>query len=345
MNKDFTDGYEEAKRAIKAALGRGNGPSAPGQGMQLPDGANPVPVDPKGDQKDGRSDSDGSPRDSNDPNDKNTGDARNEKQNDSRGLEKTPSTPGGLLDEKTADEIVKAEGYDKNSESVDQATKGMEEKVKKTMGNAPGCLKTKLEGMYNTNTNWKKELRKVVGHSISPEEKRSAYANKNVLVSQDRVSRTEKDRFDHIDYIMCCIDTSGSLSEDQLRLILSEAYSLALQKKPLTLVVVQCDTKIQDVKIYNNIRDLKRDSKVATIKGGGGTELKPCWDLLKDDPRFKKRRCELFMVFTDGYLDQYPRDRKTMQHLCWCITDNPGFDVRYPEKCTYKIHFDTDTIR
>ena len=344
MSKDFTEGYEAAVRAIEAALNGGGGPGGD-PGSPLPKGAKPVPVDSKNKSEDGDPGTDGNPRDSNDPNNKNTGDARNENQNDIRGLEKTPPTPGGLLDEKTADEIVKAEGYDKNSESVDQATKGMEEKVKKTIGNAPGSLKTKLEGMYNTNTNWKRELKKVVGHSISPEEKRSAYTNKNVLVSQDRVSRTEKDKFDHIDYIMCCIDTSGSLSEDQLRLILSEVYSLALQKKPLTLVVVQCDTKVQDIKIYNNIKDLKRDSKVATIKGGGGTELKPCWELLKDDPRFKKRRCELFMVFTDGYLDQYPRDRKTMQHLCWCITDNPGFNVQYPEKCTYKIHFDSDSIR
>lgn len=339
MSKDFDEGYEAAVRAIEAAL-NGGGPSGPR--VQI-DGAKPIPVNPKDEQSGSGSNS----RDSNDSNDKNTGDARNENQNDIKGLEKTPATPGGLLDEKTANEIAEAEGYDKNSESVDQATKGMEQQVKKTIGKAPGNLKKKLGELFNTNTNWKRELRNVVGHSINPDDKRSAYANKNVLVSQSRISRTEKDKFDHTDFIMCCIDTSGSLSQDQLRLILSEVYTLALQKKPLTLVVVQCDTKIQEVKIYNNLRDLKRDSKVATIKGGGGTDLKPCWELLKDDPRFKRRRCELFMLFTDGLLGpngQSPRDRRTMQHLCWCITDNPEFEVKYPDRNTYKIHFDSKSI-
>ena len=63
-----------------------------------------------------------------------------------------------------------------------------------------GKLKSKLEGLYKVSSDWKKELRKVVGHSISPEDKRQAYANKNVLVSQDRIARTDKDKYDNLDY-------------------------------------------------------------------------------------------------------------------------------------------------
>lgn len=345
MSKDFTEGYESAVRAIEAALNGGGG-SGGGPGSPLPKGAKPVPVDSKNKLEDGNPGTDGIPRDSNDPNNKNTGDARNENQNDIRGLEKTPQIPGGLLDEKTADKIAKAEGYGKNSESVDQATKGTEQRVKNTWGNAPGAIKQKLADLYNTNTDWKKLLKNIIGHALSPEDKRLAYANKNVLVSQDRIARTDKDRFDHVDFIMCCIDSSGSMSDDQLRLVLSEVYSLALKKKPITLVVVQCDTKIQDVRIYNSLRELKNDSRTATVKGRGGTDLKPCWELLHKDPRFMKRRCELFMMFTDGYIpEQLPRDRKSMQNLCWCIIDNPSFEVENKDRFTTKINFDTKNIR
>ena len=37
------------------------------------------------------------------------------------------------------------------------------------------------------------------------------------------------------------------------------------------------------------------------------------------------------MVFTDGYLNQYKRDPRTMRNLCWVILDNPSFDVKYKD--------------
>ena len=346
MSKDYDEGYAEAIEAIKQALSGGNNNSGSGGGSGLPDGAKQIPVG--NNQDDANS---GGGRDSNDPNDagKNVGDARNDQSESGDKSEDAfdqTDVPGSLIDEKTADQIAESEGYGKNSESVDQATKGTEQRVKNTWGNAPGAIKQKLADLYNTNTDWKKLLKNIIGHALSPEDKRSAYANKNVLVSQDRIARTDKDRFDHVDFIMCCVDSSGSMSDDQLRLVLSEVYSLALKKKPITLVVVQCDTKIQDVRIYNSLRELKNDSRTATVKGRGGTDLKPCWELLHKDPRFMKRRCELFMMFTDGYIpEQLPRDRKTMQNLCWCIIDNPSFEVANKDRFTTKINFDTKNIR
>ena len=342
MSKDYDEGYAEAIEAIKQALSGGGSPGSGGGGGGLPDGANPVPV---GNNQNGGGGGGG--RDSNDPQDagKNVGDARND-QNGSGNTQDQPGMPGSMIDEKAADKIAESEGYGKNNETVDQATKGTEQKVKKSWGNAPGALKQKLADLYNTNTDWKKLLKNIIGHALSPEDKRSAYANKNVLVSQDRIARTDKDRFDHLDFIMCCIDSSGSMDDDQLRLVLSEVYSLALKKKPITLVVVKCDTEIQDVKIYNSLRELKNYARTATVKGRGGTDLRPCWELLHKDPRFKKRRCELFMMFTDGYIpEQPPRDRKTMQNLCWCIIDNPTFEVENKDRYTTKINFDTKNIR
>jgi hypothetical protein len=61
---------------------------------------------------------------------------------------------------------------------------------------------SKLEGLYKTSKDWKKDLKKIVGHSISPDEKRQAYAHKNVLVTQDRIARTDKDKYDNLDYMM-----------------------------------------------------------------------------------------------------------------------------------------------
>ena len=85
------------------------------------------------------------------------------------------------------------------------------------------CIKCKPD--------WKKALKYVVGKSINDAEKRQAYANKNILISQDRIARTDKDKFDNMDYMIAFIDSSGSMSDDQLKMVLSEVYSLALQKE------------------------------------------------------------------------------------------------------------------
>lgn len=321
---------------------QGNGNQSQGQGNQKGDGS--------GSQGNGSQGSQGNdPRQSS--NDPNTGVVRPE---DCIGpasstLSKTPGQPGGMIDRATGDKIAEAEGYDKQGGSDSAVEKEWREAAIKATsrmkGDAAGHLKSKIEGLYMTSTDWKKELRQVVGQAISPDEKRQAYANKNVLISQTRVARTDKDQYDNLDYMMVWIDSSGSMSDDQLRLCLSEAYAVALAKKPITLVVVQCDTKIQDIKEYHTLRELQRDLKQATVKGRGGTELKPCWEMLYKDKKYSRRPVELVMVFTDGYLTQYKRDPRKMRTLCWCVLDNPSFRLDYKDAQTKLICLDTKDIK
>ena len=125
-NKDYNEGYQSAIEAIKQAL-KGGGQGSD-QGTPLPKGAKPVPVQSNSQQKgqngqsknqsggsqDGAS---GGQQNSNDRDadpsyGENVGDARNEPIPVNPGLDKVPETPGGMIDEKTADDIVKSEGYE-----------------------------------------------------------------------------------------------------------------------------------------------------------------------------------------------------------------------------------------
>ena len=259
---------------------------------------------------------------------------------------------GGFCDKQEGDKLAEQEGYDKdsmseNSRADDWKETAMKESSKLSGSNA-GHFKSVLDGLYKVSTDWKKTLKNIVGRSLNPAEFRQAFANKNVLVSQDRIARTDKDKYDNLDYICCFIDSSGSLSDNQLKMILSEVYSLALQKKPCRLIVVQCDTQIQEIKEYVNLKDLKKDAIKAGVKGRGGTYLKPCWDLLRDkkDKRFAGKRCELVMVFTDGYDGtQFKRDVKTMQNLVYCILDNTSFKLENKDASTKVLHFKTNDIK
>jgi predicted metal-dependent peptidase len=83
----------------------------------------------------------------------------------------------------------------------------------------------------------------------------------------------------------------------------------------------------------------------ATVKGRGGTDFKAFWDLLKTDKRFLKVKPDLIMIFTDGHVDQLKRDRKTMNHLCWCIIDNTSFKVEHSDAMTRCIHIKSADIK
>lgn len=260
-----------------------------------------------------------------------------------------PNEPGGMIDSKTADDVAKAEGYEQISGADSSVEKEWSESsvkaASKYKGSLPGSFVSQIESIYKVSHDWKKELRKIVGNSISPDEKRQAYANKNVLISQDRIARTDKDKYDNMDYMMVFIDSSGSMTDEMLKRVLSEVYYVALAKKPIKLVIVQCDTQIQDVKVYTSLPQLKKDMIHASVKGRGGTELKPCWDMLRNDPKYKRRPAELVMVFTDGYLTQYKRDVRSMKNLCWVIIDNPSCSIEYKDINTKMVHLKSTDIK
>jgi predicted metal-dependent peptidase len=257
--------------------------------------------------------------------------------------------PGGFMDKQDGDKLAEQEGYDKDNMNETSREKDWKEAAlkesQKLKGDAAGKFKAKIESLYKVSTDWKKTLRNIIGRSLNPADTRQAFANKNVLVSQNRIARTDKDKWDNLDYICCFIDSSGSMSDDQLKMVLSEVYSLALQKKPMKIVCVQCDTRIQWVKEYTNLNELKKDAIKQGVKGRGGTILKPCWDLLRNDKRFKGKRAEIVLCFTDGYCDQYKRDPRTMQNLFWCILDNPSFRIQNLDANTKALHFKSRDIK
>ena len=367
--KEYNEGYQAAIEAIKQAMqGSQNGQngqgSGSGQDAGLPSDMTPPPGQggsgggsssgQQGQQSQGQSGegSGGSRTDANNPN---QGIVRPEDCAGSQGVGDMPSTPGGFFSKEDGDKLAQAEGYEKEGGTADTVEKDWSEAAQKAAnqlkegkpGDAAGRLKSTIEGLYKVSKDWKKDLRYVVGRSINPEDKRQAYANKNILVSQDRIARTDKDKYDNMDYMIACVDTSGSMTDEQLKILLSEVYAVALAKKPIKLYVIYCDTQIADIKEFKTLPQLKKEISSASVKGRGGTDMKALWTLLQTDRRFKGKPADLTMIFTDidSRSRQYPRDKRQMGNLVWCILDDPGFDLKYPEKMTKIIHIKSSDIK
>ena len=260
-------------------------------------------------------------------------------------LQGTIDAAGSMLDAKEGQKIAKEEGYDDVGANESALEKEWENKArevaKKLKGTGAGndILADKLLATSIKGTNeWKKILKDIVGRSISPEDKRRGYTHNNILVSQDRVALSDKEKYDNVDYIMAWVDTSGSMSQEDLNKALSMMLMVAQAKKPTKLVVCQFDTRVADIKEFDKVDRIEKDMRKMKIKGGGGTDVKCCFDLLADKKgKYVKQVPELVVIFTDGYLDQYRRDKRRMQNLVWVVQDHPSFELEYPDSHTKLI--------
>lgn len=364
--KDWDEGYKAALEAIKQA--QSGNMQGQGQGSgQNDSGLEGIPMDPSQMQGQGQGSGQGSENDkfqgaaSQSGGSGGSGQSRNGKQEgqgvvrpeDCIGpddLNGTPGTAGGMISKDAGDKISEAEGYDKEGGNEESAAKEWGERAKRAASQMAGKgegyerLRSTLDGLYKATKDWKKELKKIVGYSISPDDKRSAYANKNILISQDRIARTDKDKYNCTDYMVVAIDTSGSMTEEYLHQCLCEVYQIALAKKPLKLVIIQFDTRIADIQEFTNLNDLKKKMHHYELKGGGGTECKPVFDLLAKDRKYSRRPAELLMIFTDGYLTTYPRNMRTMKNLIWVVIDNLSFEPAKKDAHTKVIRINSADI-
>lgn len=121
------------------------------------------------------------------------------------------------------------------------------------------------------------------------------------------------------------VDISGSVSDDQFRIFVSEIASTFKMFPMKNLRIVQFDTKIRNDDTVKNIQELMK----IKFTGRGGT----CPECIFED--MDKTKPRLALVFTDGEF-HWHRD-KVKPRLLWLINDNERFKPRFGRA----IHFTT----
>jgi predicted metal-dependent peptidase len=105
--------------------------------------------------------------------------------------------------------------------------------------------------------------------------------------------------------IVFAIDTSGSVSQEELTEMLSEIESIRETFKPESIKIIDCDSRIHNVHIiekYDNILDIE-------FVGNGGTDFKPVFNYCEE------HEPDLLVYFTDLYADD--------------ITEQPNYPVMW----------------
>ena len=151
----------------------------------------------------------------------------------------------------------------------------------KATGKMPGSLEEMIDNLLNPQLPWQELLANYM-RTITRKGKGARSwrkLNRRKLVYPG-VAHRGKSGF-AAECIVVAIDTSGSVSSEELRVFLSETASILSEVRPRKLILIQCDTRIADVKHLDRGTDLQGAG--VDIKGRGGTQFEPVFDWVKDN--------------------------------------------------------------
>jgi predicted metal-dependent peptidase len=111
------------------------------------------------------------------------------------------------------------------------------------------------------------------------------------------------------------LDSSGSMSLDDIMEGLSGVKNIIENDKHCKTTIIECDAQIQKEYVCKRLKDI--DFK---IKGRGGTTLFPALE------RFKELEVDVVLAFTDGYCENINEISRRLlpKKIIWVITNNRG---------------------
>ena len=185
-----------------------------------------------------------------------------------------------------------------------------------------GLLPDSVFSMINSNERkpvilWKKLLKNYIG---------TITANKRK--TRTRLNRRQPERYDlsgsmesKVLKIVVAVDTSGSVTDEQISQIFTEIFSIVSGHKH-EITVIECDMQIQRVYSIKKKSDLK-DSVI----GRGGTAFTPVIEYINEHRYF---RDALMIYFTDGFGEANIPVPKTYRNLWVIIGDEDNLSVKNP---------------
>lgn len=168
-------------------------------------------------------------------------------------------------DHMTWDEFDQLSEADKKlvQKQVEHQIKEVAEQTEKRCGSIPGELAEliqRLRYVEPAKFDWKGYLRRFVGNSTV------IYTKKLRRKYNKRYSANPGLKIKFKNHILVGIDTSGSVSSDELKEFMNELVHM--HKTGHKITIAQCDTKLNSVEEFNPKKDLE-------IKGRGGTDFQP----------------------------------------------------------------------
>jgi predicted metal-dependent peptidase len=189
--------------------------------------------------------------------------------------------------------------------------KELAHEVTKSRGMVPGEIKELINNFTafeQPKFDWRGYIRRFVGRSVK------VYTKKLRRKFNKRFEDNPGLKIKQKKHILVAVDTSGSVSTDELKEFFSEVHHM--HKTGSDITVVQCDTAISDIRPY------KQSNKIE-LHGRGGTSFEPVVEYY--DANQKKYTCLIY--FTDG---EAPAPAKPKGHILWVLSSRSEINNKLP---------------
>ena len=117
-------------------------------------------------------------------------------------------------------------------------------------------------------------------------------------------------------HMLLAIDTSGSVSDDELKEFMNEIHHI--YKTGVDITIVQCDTEIQSIEPYRGKHELK-------VSGRGGTYFDPVLSYFNEN----LKKFTSLVYFTDG---EAHASIKPRGNVLWVISERSSLNTSLPGK-------------
>jgi predicted metal-dependent peptidase len=183
--------------------------------------------------------------------------------------------------------------------------------VTKSRGTVPGEIQEIIKNFTvyeEPKFDWRGYVRRFVGRSIK------IYTKKLRRKFNRRFEDNPGLKVKQKKHVLVAVDTSGSVSKDELKEFFSEIHHLSKTGSDVT--VVQCDTAISNISPYRKSDEIK-------LHGRGGTSFDPVIEYY--DTNQRKYSCLIY--FTDG---EAPAPDKPKGSILWVLSSRSSMNKELP---------------
>ena len=219
---------------------------------------------------------------------------------------------GDIPDHSTWEEFEDMSEAEKKliEKQVQKILQDAKEQTVKKRGNVPGEIEglIVLDEVTKAKFDWKGYLRRFTGTSTK--------------IFTKKIRRKENHRYEDNpglkikmrQHMLLAIDTSGSVSNEELSEFMNEIHHI--HKAGVDITIVQCDTSIRSIEAYKGKNDLK-------VHGRGGTEFDPVLDYYNANIG----KYTSLVYFTDGecYTSVKPKNR-----VLWVLSERSSMNEDLP---------------
>lgn len=255
-----------------------------------------------------------------------------------------------------SDEDLGKAGADLDMDKLDQATGDFNEKLKQAAMRAESATKQMGKGISNAdrkilenilgqmNINWRNLLRNMMNVPVGQYETYAKHSKKEINLPGTKLPGWAKNNNQGIKDFLFCIDTSGSVGDEELCMVFAAMLTLMKTLKSVDVKIVWWGTVVTGVEHVKSVKDLIH--AYHNMRDGGGTDCNNmfAWIANPKDSRYNrcipashqqaatlKGRPHGIVIFTDGYFDEVDtKYRSLCRNVLWLIHSRPKGTFQAP---------------